>query len=368
MKHRHALLLILALTLALPAAAAQWYDHYFEGIDAAKKKDWPRVVAKMTDAIAMKPGEERRARTYGVQMIPYHPYYYRGVAHMNQGKWADAVEDLKRATGVGEVNLGDPSTLLITANQQLVAEQIRSAPPQQPATPAPTQPATPRPDPALAEARERAESAVQNARARLNRAQQADAPIHASADFDAASNLLRQSTSSLVNASSAADYRNVADLATRAARGFDAAISNAELRVSEIERQRQRAREQAQQPTPSQPSVQPPVPAPARATEDALSDTRERLRGALQAYFEGNFRASASELQQLSLDQPNNAMIFAFLGASRYYDFYLRGQSDPRLLEGAKEAFRHAKSLNPSLRLDADYFSPRLRGFFQQLD
>jgi hypothetical protein len=363
MRYRRPILLILVLSLALPAAAAQWYDHYFDGIDAVKKKDWPRVVAKMTDAIAMKPGEERRARTYGVQMIPYHPYYYRGVAQLNQGRWAEAVEDLKRATGVGEVNLGDPSTLLITANQQLTAEQIRSAQPAPPATPAPAQPAPTPPDPALVEARERAESAIQAARSRLNRAQQADAPIHAAADFDAASNLLRQSTSALVNAASTNDYRNVAELANRAARGFDASISNAELRVSEIQRQRQRAQVQ---PPVVQP--QPATPAPARATEDALSDTRERLRSALQAYFEGNFRASASELQQLSLDQPNNAMIFAFLGAARYYDFYLRGQSDPRLLEGAKEAFRHAKSLNPSLRLDADYFSPRLRGFFQQLD
>jgi hypothetical protein len=366
MTYRRSFLLILVLSLALPAAAAQWYDHYFDGIDAVKKKDWPRVIAKMNDAIAMKPGEERRARTYGVQMIPYHPYYYRGVAQMNQGKWAEAVEDLKRATGVGEVNLGDPASLLITANQQLVAEQIRSAQPAPPATPAPAQPATPAPDPQLVEARERAESAIQAARSRLNRAQQADAPIHAAADFDAASNLLRQSTSALVNATSTTDYRNVAEMANRAARGFDASVNNAELRVSEIERQRQRT--QAQQPAPRPATTQPATPAPARATEDALSDTRERLRSALQAYFDGNFRASASELQQLSLDQPNNAMIFAFLGAARYYDFYLRGQSDPRLLEGAKEAFRQAKSLNPSLRLDADYFSPRLRGFFQQLD
>lgn len=356
--------LLLALAVTVPASA-EWYDDYFDGIDAAKKKNWSVVVQKMTAAIGKKPNEEKKAKTYGVQFIAYHPYYYRGVAYMNQGKWADAVEDLKKATGVGEVNLGDPATLLISANQQLVAEQIRT---QQPATPPPTtQPTTPRPagpDPAVVAAREKAEGAIQTARTKLNRAQQADASIHAPSDFDAASNLLKQATSANVNATTAADYDKVADLADRAARAFDAAVTNAEMKIAEIERQR---RQQPTTPTPAPPTTRPPTPT-SSATRDTLSETKRRLKQALQAYFDGDFSRSANQLEQLALDQPNNAMIYAFLGASRYYDYYLGGQSDAASLQRAKEALRQAKSINPSLKLSADYFSPRVRGFFDEID
>ncbi|MDX1581972.1 MAG: tetratricopeptide repeat protein [Thermoanaerobaculia bacterium] len=357
-------IIFLILVFAQPAAA-EWYDDYFDGLDAVKNKSWSTVVQKMSSAISQKPNEEKKAKTYGVQFIAYHPYYYRGVAYMNQGKWSEAVEDLKRATGVGEVNLGDPATLLINANQQLVAEQIKA---QQPSTP-PSQPTpTPEPagpDPRLVAARESAERAIQTARSKLNRAQQVDASMHAPSDFDSASNLLKRATSANVNASTVADYNDVANLADRAARAFDAAVTNAELKVAELERQR-RSRQQ-RPPTPA-PTTREPEPSPARATEDALSETKTRLKRALEAYFDGDFERSASQLEQLALDQPNNAMIYAFLGASRYYDYYLGGQSDASSLQRAKQALRQAKDLNPSLQLSADYFSPRIRGFFQQID
>ncbi|HUF11438.1 MAG TPA: hypothetical protein VMO47_19100 [Rhodothermales bacterium] len=360
-------LALILLAFAIPATAAEWFDHYFEGINAAKSKNWSVVIQKMNEAIAKKPNEEKRAKTYGVQFIAYHPYYYRGVAYMNQGKWSEAVADLKRATGVGELNLGEPSTLLISADQQLAAEQIRN----QPATPPVTQPTTPAqpagPDPRLVAARERAEDAIQTARARLNRAQQADAAIHAAGDFDAASNLLKQATSANINATTVAAYGQVAELADRAARAFDASVSNAQLRVAELERQR-RAQQQQRPTTPvTTPRTASPSP-PTQATEEALAETRLRLRQALQSYFDGDYSRSASQLEQLSLDQPNNAMIFAFLGASHFYDYYLHGQSNAAALQRAKDALRQARSINPSLTLDSNYFSSRIRGFYQQID
>lgn len=364
-RRRISLALVL-LALTFPASAAEWFDDYFDGIEAAKKKNWGTVIQKMNAAIAKKPNEEKKAKTYGVQFISYHPYYYRGVAHFNEGRWAEAVDDLKRATGVGELNLGEPSTLLITANQQLVAEQIRT----QPATPPPTQPqqqpAQPAgPDPRLVAARERAEDAIQTARARLNRAQQVDASIHAPRDFDSASNLLKQATSANINASTIADYGKVADLADRAARSFDAAVTNAQIKVADLERAR-RAREQQTAATP--PPVSTPQPPSTRATEETLAETKSRLRQALQLYFEGDFSASASRLAELSLDQPNNALIFAFLGASYYYDYYLHGQSNAVKLQQAKDALRQAKSINPSLTLDPNYFSSRIRGFYEMVN
>lgn len=367
------ILVAVSIAIAAPLANAEWYDDYKAGIDAVKAKNWDLAVEKMNAALAQKSGEEGRARTYGTTFINYRPYYYRGVAYLNKGEWAKAIEDLKRTGGAGEVNLGDHNSLLITANQQLTAEQIRSAtpaqpPPQQQQTPA----EPPRPDPQIQQARTRAENAIQQARSKFGRAQAEDASVHAASDFDNGSNLLRQATSASVDATTAADFQRVADIAERAGRAFDASISNAQMRVAELDRQRQRDA-QAQQSRPTPPSSTPavtstPPPTQSQATDDVLAQTKERLRVALEAYFDGDFRSSANRLEQITLDQPNNAMIFAFLGASHYYEYYLGGQRNAEGLSRAKDAFRQAKSLNPSLDLDPTYFSTRLRSFYEEIN
>lgn len=368
--HSMKLLLVLFFaTLALPASA-EWFDDYDKGLDAARAKNWDTVISKMNAAISAKPQAEKKARTYGVNFVNYQPYYYRGVAYLNKQQWANAIEDLKKAAEAGSVNLGDPSTLLITANQQLTAEQIRSVTPAQPPVQRPAEP--PKPDPAIAQSREKAETAIKAARTKFNRAQQNNAATNAAQEFDRGSDLLRQATSASIDADSAADHNRVADLAERAGRAFDASVTAAAMRVGQLERDRlareAEAHRNREATTPVARPRQEPVTPPAKATEAVLSESRVRLKSALESYFEGNFPKAARSLEQLALDQPNNAMIFAFLGASRYYEYYLSGESDIGDLERARQALLQARSLKPSLKLDTQYFSPRLRNFYEALD
>ncbi len=357
------LFFILSLS-ATVATAAEWYDFYDDGLKAARSKDWDTVIEKMNAAIAKKPKEGDKERTYGTTFIKYYPYYYRGVAYLNRNELEKAIADLKQTHGVGDVNLGDPDTLLINANQKLVAQQLRNPtpeqPPVQPPVQPPSQPQQPTVDPALGQAKEAAQRALVTARNRMAEAQKQKAPLHAASDFNQAADLLSSANSLNVSATTTAEFRQVATTADRAARAFDSSITSAQLRIAELS--------QRNQPPVTPPSRPPVNNTPQRAGEDILKAVKSRLHDALESYFDGRFRDSERQFAQLSLDQSNNAMIWAFLGASRYYDYYLAGQSDPGKLAEAKDALRRAKRLNPNLQLSPDYFSPRLVAFYQDVE
>ncbi|HEX7190281.1 MAG TPA: tetratricopeptide repeat protein, partial [Thermoanaerobaculia bacterium] len=91
----------LVLTFVATGAFASWYDDYDAGIAAANKGQWGVVIQKMSAAIAGHPKEGNNERTYGNIFIPYHPYYYRGVAYLNSGKYELAVADFEKTSGPG---------------------------------------------------------------------------------------------------------------------------------------------------------------------------------------------------------------------------------------------------------------------------
>ena len=94
------------------AARATWLDDYDAGLKAVRAGDWNTVVTKMTSATAQMPGESDRKRTYAAVFLSYHPYYYRGIAYANLGRSAEAIADLRRASGPGEIDLGSVKTWL----------------------------------------------------------------------------------------------------------------------------------------------------------------------------------------------------------------------------------------------------------------
>src|SRR5689334_17284888 len=118
-------------------AFASWYDDYDAGINAANKGQWSTVIQKMSAAIAAHPKEGDKERTYGAIFITYHPYYYRGVAYLNTGKFEQAISDFEKTSGPGDTNLGDLNALMQRAKTKLEAA---SAPPPEP---------TPQPQPAI---------------------------------------------------------------------------------------------------------------------------------------------------------------------------------------------------------------------------
>src|SRR5436853_7196042 len=149
-------LIALVLLFAATEAMASWYDDDDAGTTAANRGQWNVVIQKMTGAINGHPKESDHERTYGAIFINYHPYYYRGVAYLNTGKYEQAISDFEKTSGPGEVNLGGLSDLMQRAKSKLEAS---SAPPPEPVPVAPAPrpvpvpvapvPAAPTIDPAL---------------------------------------------------------------------------------------------------------------------------------------------------------------------------------------------------------------------------
>ena len=81
----------------------------------------------MTAAINGNPKENDKARTYGAIFINYHPYYYRGVAYLNTGKYEQAISDFEKASGPGEENLGSIETLMSRAKGKLAQASAPAA-------------------------------------------------------------------------------------------------------------------------------------------------------------------------------------------------------------------------------------------------
>src|SRR5205814_1658388 len=167
-----------ALIFAATAAMASWYDDYDAGIAAVGKGQWSTVIQKMTAAINGHPKESDHERTYGAIFITYHPYYYRGVAYLNTGKYEQAISDFEKTSGPGEADLGPLGDLMRRAKSKPEAASTPEPQPQPVApqprvvpvpAPMPAQPSAPAIDPML---HQQAVIAINQARARLTAAQQ----------------------------------------------------------------------------------------------------------------------------------------------------------------------------------------------------
>jgi hypothetical protein len=119
-------------------------------------------------------------------------------------------------------------------------------------------------------------------------------------------------------------------------------------------------------------STRPPVATvPATTVPAAAGDSealKAKVRDALRSYFNGDFQRSEIALDLLSKEQSGNAMIWTFLGASRYNSYVLSGESNASMKSGAEDAFRRARQLKPALRLNAKYFSPRVRNYYESIN
>lgn len=370
---RTSILFMFLLILASSSFAREFYESYDEGIKAVKAKDWDQVIQKMTEAINANSTENNKARSYGTNFFSYHPFYYRGVAYFNKTQYQKALEDFGRATGEGAEKLGSVDAYITRAETRMAAGQSnptpaqpapiptptprqappvpiptptpRQAPPIQTPTPSPSPNPSPRQpapsiDPALGSARSRAERLMSSANQRMSAARSAKADVRAQAEYGQGQQLLMDARSRSTAASSAMDWTQVAEAADRAVRTFDSAIDRARIATSNDRS------------------------TPAAAAEDVLKSTKSRLQRALDFYFSGQYQDSAVEFERLSKDQSNNAMVWAFLGASRYYAYLLDGELDSSGKQGAVDAFKRARKIKPSLDLSNKYFSPRIRKFY----
>jgi hypothetical protein len=351
----HARILIVAamlLTLASTPAEADWLDDYEAGMKAAQSGQWSVVVQKMSAAIKSKPRENARERTTGTGFKAYHPYYYRGIANIELGNLEAGIEDLRKATGQGDVKLGTPDSLLARAEMQLARQSqpeaptttVAQQPPVQPpiTPPTTTAAAPPQIDPNLAPARSRAREALTAARAAHEKARRARAGSQP--EFAEGERLMLSAQESSAEADTTSDWVAVERTANRALSTLNLAITKNQV-----------AQQQA--------SKEPTAKVATAATEDALSQKRQRVRAAVEAYFSGDFSRSIQAFDRLANEERENSLLWAFLGASYYYNWYLSGQTNDREEQAAIDAFRKARQ-HGNGRLDSNYFPKRVQDFF----
>ncbi|MFV2072909.1 MAG: hypothetical protein ACC742_09700 [Thermoanaerobaculales bacterium] len=84
-----ALTVLIMISVAAPLFADYRTD-YTAGLEAVQRRDWPEVERLMRAAAAAK-GSEGRVRLYGMRFDPYIPHYYIGVALLEQGDCAGAL-------------------------------------------------------------------------------------------------------------------------------------------------------------------------------------------------------------------------------------------------------------------------------------
>lgn len=333
-------MLMVAVAMTAGVAHASWYDDYEAGLTAVRKGDWKTAADRMTKAIAGNPTENNKARTYGAIFINYHPYYYRGAANLNLGKYDQAVADLEKTTGPGPENLGSIDMLIQMAKTRAAqaSDPGPAVPEPQPVRPTPVppvpQPTAPVIDPAL---RGRAQGAVQQARARLQAASDRDAA--GTQQYQRALQQFTDANTKFATAKSNDDLNAVIAMADNAALIADSAV------------------------TP-QPTVT--ATRPTAATATVLADSSRRVRVALESYFRGDFDEAASQFSRLAQDMPTNAWIWAFLGASQYSQYAF--EADEQYRTQALDAFKKARQYGKWGRdgLPSKYFSRRIRRAFQE--
>ena len=338
------------LLLAATAAFASWYDDYDAGLTAARKGQWSTVVDKMTRAISGNGNENNKARTYGAIFINYHPYYYRGIANMNLGRYEQAISDLEKTSGGGELDLGRVEDMIQRAKTKL-ADNNTPAPTPEPVAPRPTPtptPVTPTPvpsapsiDPAL---RQRAQAAIGNATQRVSAAQQRRAT--SSPQYQQAVTALADARTRAAGARSNDDLEQVIAVAENAALYADSAAAAVASTPGPVN-------------TPA-----PTVPRPTAAADAVLSDYKAELRRALQSYFDGDFETAMQRFGTLTRKMPNSGWVWAFYGASQYSlgAFELNDQYK----KDAMASFRKAKQFGRwKGGLPEKYFSKRIRRVFE---
>ena len=338
---------VLAL-LCATAALASWYEDYDAGIAAARVGNWNVVVQKMTAAIKGNPKENDKAREYGTIFINYHPYYYRGAAYLNLGKYEQAVSDLEQTGGPGEENLGSIETLMGRAKSKLAAASTPEPqpPPPVPVTPHPTAAAHPRSGPPTCRAVDRSGVAGPGAGRHQRRQQR---PRR------------RAWSQGRLVTTVPAGHPGAGRRELPPRHGEEQRRPERRPRLGPQRQALRRRGHGSHRPHPPVPAI--PQTRPNAAANAVLADSSKRVRAALEKYFEGEFEDSTRQFQQLTTEMPKNAWLWAFLGASQYSQYAF--EADDNYKSAALGSFRKAKNLRRwDGGLPQKYFSKRIRKVF----
>lgn len=375
----------LVVALLLPALALAGYeDSYRDGMRAAESGNWGQVIRYMRAAIAERPREGGQVRLYGQFFAPYLPHYYLGLAHFRLDDCESALREWKTSEADGVVQRSSGLYRGLSQSRGLCEQRVASArtppptvaptaapsvaaarPVPTPATAAPT-PATPAP---VLAAAEKAGADLRRVEASIQRIGSLASDPNLAAIWNQDPSLgpaFRNARRTLDNARTKFEEgRNRGDLGamSEAIAQLEQIATQLEAIQSAANQASERARvARASLPTAS--PTAPPTPAgPPRelvAAAEAYfgksyNDVRERYTEVLKllqgAGLNGDDRI---ELQGLVLRC-----------AARYNLYVLGGETQPDLLQQAKDDARAARRLNASYVPDTKYFSPRFVGFYQ---
>ncbi len=341
---------ILTLVFVTGVAQASWYDDYDAGLAAARAGNWGVVAQKMTAAISGNGKENNKARTYGMDFRNYHPYYYRGAAYLNLGKYEQAIADLEKTSGPGPENIGTVESMLDRAKKQLAAagtpepETVRPTPTPVNPTPAPV---TPQIDPAL---RQRASGALNATKQKLQAAQQRRAG--SSPQYAQAMQMYSDAVTRNASARNNDDLNAVINAADNAGDLADLAQPPNVPTPTPVA------------PMPVTPTPTSITPKPSAATTAVLADTTNEVRQALENYFAGEFDDASRAFEALTRKMPTNGWIWAFLGASQYSQYAF--EADESYRTAALRSFQKAKKLRTwNGGLPSKYFSKKIQKAFR---
>jgi tetratricopeptide (TPR) repeat protein len=103
---------------------APWYARYELGLELERKGDYPRALNEFVDAVENRPNPQRRARTYGMWLVDYYPYFHIARSHVRLQNWQCAKNALDISQRLGEIPQGAPELSEYLTLQQEAARHL----------------------------------------------------------------------------------------------------------------------------------------------------------------------------------------------------------------------------------------------------
>ncbi|HEU0105588.1 MAG TPA: PEGA domain-containing protein, partial [Vicinamibacteria bacterium] len=133
---------LLALALAVPARAEEWFDAYERGLEALKQKKAERAIEMLERAARLRPDPGNNLITYGTNRLErYHPYLRLAEAYLLAGQPARAQDALKRSEARGREPAAERARIAAQVDSALASARAAPTPVPAPvAVPATTAP------------------------------------------------------------------------------------------------------------------------------------------------------------------------------------------------------------------------------------
>ncbi len=96
-------LVVIAITVSNVAYADLWYENYAQAKEALDAEDWDRAYREALEAAQKNPKSSPRARTYGVNFIPYFPHLRLGIAYYHLERPDLALESFATEERLGAI-------------------------------------------------------------------------------------------------------------------------------------------------------------------------------------------------------------------------------------------------------------------------